>query len=94
MIQPDLFQLLINPNCRKFVNVCFHECSRVSDDILKMLPFYFYCGGTEVNDINMSCCVMRDNGICTRLSLMDCNIDDDGAKLLAEGLKSCILLKC
>ncbi len=70
-------------NCSKFVNVCFHECSHVSDDVVAMLPFYFYCGGTRVTDINMSFCAMRlievqvlshdlrDNGICTRLSLID-----------------------
>ncbi len=70
-----------------------------------MLPFYFYCGEARVTDINMICCSMRlievkvlshdlrDNGICTRLSHTDCNIRDDGGKLLAEGLKSCIQIE-
>ena len=33
---------------------------------------------------------LKVNGICTRLSLIDCNIDNDKAELLADSLKSCI----
>ncbi len=59
----------------------------------------------DLLDIRMISCPMQDiefrilladlkvNGICTRLSLIDCNIDNGKAELLADSLKSCIHIR-
>ncbi len=101
--------LLVNSfrsRCISFFNVCFNEIfkdSKIIDEVLKMLPYYFFCV-KNLPVIRMISCPMqyiefrilsadlKVNGICTRLSLIDCNIDNDKAELLSDSLKLCIHL--
>lgn len=86
--------------CSNFINVCFSEGKEVN---YFPLPFCFYCNCEE---INMSFCKLTINEfevlsadlkynshVTTRLSLIDCRIDDNKASCLARGLKHCTALE-
>ena len=94
-----LLQLLVKSfesKCSNFVNFWFPDCSKKH---LFSLRFYFY-SNIYLRDINMSSCHLRPIEIniisndlkvrlvCSRLSLINCGITDEGAKTLSDAIRS------
>ena len=92
-----LSQTLVIPytsNCKKKVTVWFNECT-VSHFyyVMNRSKIFSYFSVTTLTEMKVLSAGLKMYGVSTtRLSLIDCNINDDGAKLLAVGLKSCIHL--
>ena len=99
----DLPQYLIYSfmsDCKNFVNVCFSDNTKKDLSSKLSLPFYFYCI-SESSDVNMSFHKLqlvevkvlsndiRSSSAFSRFSLINCNICDEGARLLANGIKIC-----
>ena len=89
--------------CEKFRNVWFSDRSKIHLSSVLSLPFPFYSihDTTDVNlsDIELQQPVLlrilsddlNNNYLCSRLSLINCGIDDEGAKILANGVRNSCL---
>ena len=84
--------------CKKVINVWFPDFSKKYLSSLLSLPFYF-CSVGNLSDVNMSFCKLRlvevkilsddlkMNSVHNRrLSLINCGITDEGAKVLSGGI--------
>ena len=84
--------------CSNFINVCFPDYSKKNLSALLSLPNYL-CSVDNLSDINMSFHLLhsvevkilsddlRMSSVCSRLSLINCGITDEGAKTLSGGIK-------
>lgn len=94
----QLLQCLVKSfttNCNSFMNVCFsdHSKKHLLVSSLNSLPFYL-CSVGNLSTIDMSfhdCKLieikilsddLRLSSICSRLSLIGCNINDEGVKII------------
>ena len=88
--------------CEKFNNVWFSDRSKIhlSSDLSLPFPFYSVRGVTDVNlsGVELQAGLLRvlsddfKSGVaCNRISLISCGIDDEGAKILADGIKNSCL---
>ena len=81
--------------CHNFVNVCFSG--------IKMESFSFYCNCEDINlsfhtltrsELEvLSDDLMKNSDVTTRLSLINCGIDDKAVSFLVQGIKHCTALK-
>ena len=85
--------------CEKFNNVWCSDRSKIhlSSDLSLPFPFYSVRGVTDVNlsGVELQAVSLRilsddlNGGVaCNRISLISCGIDDEGAKILADGIKN------
>ena len=96
----DLLTKLIldfRSQCSKVINIWFPDYSKKYLSSLLSLPFYF-CSIGNLSDVNMTFCklqlvevkILSDdlkmNSVCNRLSLVNCGITDEGAKILSGGI--------
>ena len=84
---------------RNSINVWFSDHSTKYLSPFLPIPFYF-CSIGNLFDMNMSFCELRlleiqilsddlkKSSVCTRVSLIGCNITDEGAKTLSYALRS------
>ena len=96
----DLIKLIrdFRSQCSKIINIWFPDYSKKYLSSLLSLPFYF-CSTGNLSDVNMSFCNLRlvevkilsddliKNSVFNRLSLINCGITDEGAKVLSGGIR-------
>ena len=96
----ELLQRLVKSftKCSSFVNIWFPDYSKKHLLSSLSLPFYL-CSNIHLPDINMSCHNLQPveidllsnefkvRCICSRLSLINCGITDEGAKTLSDAIR-------
>ena len=97
----ELLQRLVKSftsKCSSFVNIWFPDYSKKHLSSSLSIPFYF-CSNIYLRDINMSSCHLRPieiniicnnfkvGYVCSRLSLINCDISDERAKTLSGAIK-------
>ena len=99
-LSDDLLQEFVEylkSHCSRFLNIWFGDYSKKYFASTLSIPFYFHCI-SGLSDVNMSNIQLQSilvkilsidlvSSVCTNLSLVNCNIDDEGAEALSDGIK-------